>query len=275
MSTSQIGAAVARCWIDEETHVRKPRSSDWTKLGDAVPDKKERRLTEEPVATDIRGDVETSAMLILSGEYEVVSDTKKKELETSAMVILSGEYEVVSQKDDQKDDAPLTKEELSSARPPRVGRKIFALAVLLVAGGSFAAHRYVPGFDARVHAMTTTAMSSLRADLGPAPTKTAPPSTPVVASPPPVATPAPPVVAPAPSIVVSGSATTYIVPKMRAPTPPPPLPPEPAPKVAAKSPTPSPTARAAAPAKPAPRLSTGPSRDHAKGLKAKSSRGAK
>ena len=79
MTDSQVEAAVARCWIDETTDVRKPGAASWGKLADVVPTKK-RRITEEPVivgddvAASPPADLETSAMVVLSGEFEIISE---------------------------------------------------------------------------------------------------------------------------------------------------------------------------------------------------------
>lgn len=139
MTNSQVGAAVARCWIDEETQVRRPRSAEWTTLKDAVPAKEKRRITEEPVMVE---NIETSGMLLLSGEYEVVSD-----------------------------DGPPT-------RPSRMAPKLLAAAVLALAGGGYWAHRHPSVLDGKLHAMTA-AMSAIGSDLAPAaPAKPAPVATP-------------------------------------------------------------------------------------------------
>jgi hypothetical protein len=168
MTDSQIKVAAERCWIDAETPVRKPQSSEWTKLGDAAP---ARRITAERAAVET--DIDTSAMILLSGEFEVVSD----------------------------EDAP-TSDELRAARPPRLAPKLFALALVLLAGGGLLAHRYVPRFDAE--------LQSIMAAMRPAPLPTAAPA----ASTPPANA--------APSTVVAtvtSSATLVIVPKMQTPAP--------------------------------------------------------
>jgi hypothetical protein len=157
MTDSQISAAAARCWIDAETPVRRPKSNEWTKLGDAAPAK---RISEE-------ADIETSAMILLSGEFELVTD----------------------------EDAP-SKDELASARPPRLAPKLFVAALAVLAGGGVLAHRYVPRFDAEV--------ASIVAAMRPAPMPT-PAAVPVTPTPVPM--------------TVASSATLAIVPKMIAPAP--------------------------------------------------------
>jgi hypothetical protein len=176
MTDSQIKVAAERCWIDAETPVRKPQSSEWTKLGDVAPVK---RIVKE--RDDVRradSDIDTSAMILLSGEFEVVGDG----------------------------DAP-TREELRAARPPRLAPKMFALALVLLAGGGLLAHRYVPRFDAELH--------SIASAMRPAPLPT-----------PAAVAPSPAAAKPAPSAVVASvtsSATLVIVPKMQTPAPKPKL----------------------------------------------------
>lgn len=156
MTDSQVHAAVARCWIDAETPVRKPQSSEWTKLGDAAP---ANRITEEHVPED----VDTSAMILLSGEFEVVDERE--------------------------------------APPPRLFRKSFALAIVMLAGGALLARGHVPKLDAE--------LDSLAAAMRPAPLPEPVPPPAVT-----TATPAPPE-----PVTVTSAATMTIVPKMRAPAP--------------------------------------------------------
>jgi hypothetical protein len=194
MTDSQVNAAAARSWIDAETPVRKPQSSEWTKLGDVAPAK---RITEEPVA-----DIDTSAMILVSGQFEVVDD-----------------------------EASPSKEELASARPPRLAPKLFALAVVLLAGGGLLARGRVPKLDAELDAMV--------AAMRPAPVPTVNHS------------PAAPAPAPTPiAMTVTSSATIAIVPKMRAPAP---KMPEPSPPKTSEPPAPK---KAAAHAKAPPKRAT-------------------
>lgn len=120
MTDSQVKAAAARCWIDEETPVRKPQSSEWTKLGDVAPAK--RIAKEDSVAEDIT----TSGMILTSGEFELVDD-----------------------------DASPSKEELKSARPPRPAPKLFVLAIAMLAGGAVLARHRIPKLDAELDALVT------------------------------------------------------------------------------------------------------------------------
>jgi hypothetical protein len=120
MTDSQIGAAAARCWIDAETPVRRPRSSEWTKLGDAAPAP---RIVDEPADEK---DIDTSAMILLSGEFEIVDDER----------------------------AP-SKEELAAARPPRIAPKLFVVALAMLAGGGLLARGHVPKLDAELDAIVT------------------------------------------------------------------------------------------------------------------------
>lgn len=117
MTDSQVHAAAARCWIDKETPVRKPRTSEWTKLGDAAPAK---RIAEERVIADI----DTSAMILVSGEFELVEDG----------------------------EAP-TRAELASARPPSLAPKLFLLGLAMLAGGLFVARAHFPRLDAELHSL--------------------------------------------------------------------------------------------------------------------------
>lgn len=169
MTDSQVKAAAARNWIDAETPVRKPQSPVWTKLGDAAPAK---RITEERVPDDV--DIDTSAMILLSGQFEVVDDS-----------------------------AAPSKAELASARPPRLAAKLFALAIVMLAGGGLLARRHVPKVDAELDALV--------AAMRPAPMPTPTPVPPVAASPAPSTTPV--------AMTVTSAATLTVVPKMHAPTP--------------------------------------------------------
>lgn len=172
MTDSQISAAAARCWIDAETPVRGPASNEWTKLGDAAPAK---RITEE-------ADIDTSAMILLSGEFEIVDDQ----------------------------GAP-SKEELASARPPRLAPKLFVAALAMLAGGGALAHRYVPRFDAEV-ASIVAAMRPAPMPMPATPATPAKPAKPATSAASPAPTPAVPV-----AMSVTSSATLAIVPKMIAP----------------------------------------------------------
>jgi hypothetical protein len=135
MTDSQVTAAAARCWIDAETPVRRPQSSEWTKLGDVAPAK---RITEERI-TDDRGDTETSAMILVSGEFEVVDDPSSP-----------------------------TKDELAAARPRRLSPTLFALAVAMLAGGALLARRHVP--------IVSDELDAIAAAVRPAPTPTPTPA---------------------------------------------------------------------------------------------------
>jgi hypothetical protein len=143
MTNSQVHAAAARCWIDEETHVRKPGTSTWTTLKKAVPEK--RRITKERVV----GEIGTSAITILSGEYEVLSVSP------------------VSR------ETPLTKEELKAARPPRLAPRLVAFALLVLVGGALLARRYVPTLETRLRSTVATTSAV------PTPATAAPPPAPV------------------------------------------------------------------------------------------------
>jgi hypothetical protein len=164
MTDSQIGAAAARCWIDAETPVRRPRSNEWTKLGEVAPAE---RIVEDK-------DIDTSAMILLSGEFEIVDD-----------------------------DAAPSKDELATARPPRLAPKLFVVALAMLAGGGLLARGRVPRLDAEVDAI----VSAMRPAPLPTPTHVA--AIPAAAA---------PVAAPAPMTVTS-SASLTLVPKMPAPVP--------------------------------------------------------
>lgn len=141
MTDSQVKAAAARCWIDEETPVRKPQSSEWTKLGDVAPAK---RIEREEIerAEDAAEDITTSGMILTSGEFELVDD-----------------------------DSSPSREELRAARPKRLAPKLFVLAIAMLAGGAVLARHRIPKLDAELDALVTA--------MRPAPLPT--PSVPAVA----------------------------------------------------------------------------------------------
>lgn len=138
MTDSQVKAAAARCWIDEETPVRKPQSSEWTKLGDVVATKRMAHDAQEECAAE---DITTSGMILTSGEFELVDD----------------------------DGAPRD-EELAPARPSRLAPKLFVLAIAMLAGGAVLARHRIPKLDAELDALVT----AMRPAPLPAPTPTTP-----------------------------------------------------------------------------------------------------
>ena len=121
MTDSQVKAAAARCWIDAETPVRKPQSSEWTKLGDVAPAK---RIAKE--------DSDTAA--------------GAEDITTSGMILTSGEFELVD------DDASPNGPDAKPARSSRLAPKLFVLAVAILAGGAVLARHRIPKIDAELAA---------------------------------------------------------------------------------------------------------------------------
>jgi hypothetical protein len=211
MTQSQIGAAAARCWIDPETPVLEPGAESWRTLRDALPEKC--RVTEERVVhAPPRADLTTSAITILSGEFEVISDSKASAKAPAKAPV---------QRPPSTRSTRLTKEELRAARPPSLAPKMAALLLVLLASGGLLARRYDPNFDG--HARDAMAAIGNVREMVQSP-KTDPPVT---------AVPAPP--ATAPRVVPPAADTT---PKMREPCAPAPLASTPAPVSVVKRETP-------------------------------------
>jgi hypothetical protein len=184
MTDSQVKAAAARCWIDAETPVRKPQSSEWTKLGDVAPAK--RMAKEESVSNE---------------------ETAAEDITTSGMILTSGEFELVD------DDAAPSKEELKAARPPRLAPKLFVVALAMLAGGAVLARRHIPKLDAELDAIVTA--------MRPAPMPTSTPTPAAVAPTAPAAVaPTPMTVSSTATLVIVPKMRAPAI-KMREPSPPP------------------------------------------------------
>jgi hypothetical protein len=226
ITLDELEAAFKRGEIDAATLVCKPGTQRWKTLGEVTGIEQQQQQQQQQHQQQVDPAEQPDSISPMCTEIEAMpaSSSEKKE---------SAKPPPIPRKR-QSTVGPLSREELSVARPKIVSAKLISVSLVALIGGALLVARFVP---ARVSSSSTQTQVVRKAE--PAPTPPAP-AQPAIAFATPSAAPAP---APAPT-------PTPAAPPVVAAAAPAPAPAAPAPPVAAKhAPTPTAVAHHAPPAK--------------------------